>query len=142
MDEETQEATAEKEETAVAKTNEEEMDTASMVAGLKGKEKGMEVTGEYFNFEVSKEYRMIVVGSTTMSGMGDQADQTVKAIRFLTEDEQFVVSAAAVVVSTLGPQADKVSAGEAPTFGVHIECTGEKSSSKGKYQTFKIFELV
>lgn len=118
----------------------------------------MEVSSEelvtnYYDFTVGEEIRILPLGSKRILKLNptkedfdnkrDDEDQPmVDAIRFLNiSDGEFYISAAAVIVSSLKDSAIANANGNAKVF-YNLTCIGEKSSSKGKYQTFSIKPLV
>ena len=107
------------------------MSIEDLAASLKSQEQGMEITSVYYDFIMAEETKCYYIGDLTIKG---QDGQKVPAVKLLLEDSKIVINASAVVVSTLN-QYRKMKA-------FSITKTGEEKSKKGKYFTYKIFELV
>lgn len=110
-----------------------------MSAQLKEMQPGMELTGEYYKFEVGEECRMHLIGTTKMNSLSDEGGQ-IDALRLLTEDSKFVVTAEVVLRSTLADVAKKAEKDKKPV-GILIQCTGQKGPVGQQYKTFKVFPL-
>lgn len=112
-----------------------------------------ELVTNYYDFAVGEEVRILPLGAKRIAKLNpsaedfankrDDEDQPmVDAIRFLNVgDGEFYISAAAVIVSSLKEPAIANKDGNSKKF-FNVTCLGEKSSSKGKYQTFSIKPLV
>lgn len=111
----------------------EDLNKQDMVAMLNSLERREEITTDgYFEPEPGVEIRAYFIGMTTMKAK-KEGDPDVDAVKLLLEDETTVVAANAMLVSNL-----KHLPIPSP---VQIECTGEKQSPKGKYKTYKVFNL-
>jgi hypothetical protein len=96
-----------------------------------------ELVTNYYDFTVGEEIRILPLGAKRIAKLN-----MVDAIRFLNiNDGEFYISAAAVIVSSLKEAAIANKEGNSKKF-YNVTCIGEKSSSKGKYQTFSIKPLV
>lgn len=111
------------------------LDIQGMAASLADMKKGMEITGEYIEFEKDKEYNLFVIGLSKMSAI--DSDEKIDAIRFLTEDARFVVNADAVVRSTLQEHGKL-----GKPVPVSIRCTGFAGPKGRQYKTFQIHPLA
>ncbi len=111
------------------------LDIAAMGQKLSTMKKGMEITGEYIEFEEGKEVNVYVIGLSKMTAL--DGDEKIDAIRMLTEDGRFVINADAVVRSTLHEHA-KVG----KPVPVSILCTGKAGPVGRQYKTFKIHPLA
>ncbi len=116
------------------------MDIDALTASLDNMKPGLEITGEYIEFEVDKEYKMFVIGSQKMKAIKDSKEKSdtneyIDAIRFLSRDGQFFINADAVVRSTLFEHTNR------GPYPVSILCTGKKGDVGRQYKTFKIHPL-
>lgn len=113
-----------------------------------------ELVSNYYDFGVGDTLKILPLGVKRIDKMTptkedwdnkseDEDKPKVSAIRFLnTEDGQFYITAAAVIVSTLEEAArENEREGTTKKF-YNVDCIGEKVSPKGKYLTFSIKPLV
>lgn len=112
------------------------LDLTQLGAELTKMKKTVEITSEYYQFEIGESVNMYVVGLANVTKKGSTTGEKVPAIRFLTEDGNFVICADAVLVSTLRDKALV----EKP-YPVQIDCIGQKTTSMGTYKTYKIYDL-
>ena len=117
------------------------LNVEEMVKRLPKLTEGLELTGEYYQFEESEVVRCYFVGLTKIGSRFDAANPSpngeevkIPAVRLLFDDGSFKICASAMLVGVLSEFT--------PPMAVQIVKTGTETSPKGDYGTFKVHPLV
>lgn len=130
-----------KKEVAKTKTNEETtaialngatISRAEAVEALNAMTEG-DLDSGYLEFEVGQVVRVLFTGWKKIPGLGDKQGSEVDAAQFLVSNGKEQINADAVVISYFQKQAIGCAR--------QITCTGEKTTGRGTYKTFKFHEL-
>ena len=118
-----------------------DVNVAALLKEMKTAKAGIELVSEYYKFQVGEVVRAIVLGVKKMPKINGKEGETVNAIKMLTSEGQWIITADVVLVSTLLDAA--ISFDEHKTKAmVEIKCTGESAGSvAGTYKTFSVKTL-
>ena len=111
--------------------------TQALVNNLKNAKVGIEITGEYYQFEEGEEVDFYIIGVKEMTAM-NEPDKKIDAIALIDGNGDTYITAEIVLRSTLGPVANQIASGEKKPMPVRVVCTGSTKGPKGSYKTFKV----